>query len=59
MESSKKMVGEEELKEFFPDLPKGPLDGYRKKGSFSWRRMKLAYDNLATIKVKVSFRINI
>ncbi|XP_045782603.1 peroxisomal acyl-coenzyme A oxidase 3 [Maniola jurtina] len=52
MESSRKMVSEEDLKVYFPDLPSGPLDGYRKKGSFSWRRMKLAYDNLTTIKLK-------
>nr|AON96598.1 acyl-coenzyme A oxidase 3 peroxisomal [Bicyclus anynana] len=52
METSKKMVSEEELKEYFPDLPSGPLDGYRKKSSFSWRRMKLACDNSTTLKLK-------
>ncbi|CAH2244221.1 jg20166 [Pararge aegeria aegeria] len=52
MEPPRKMVAEEELKVYFPDLPSGPLDGYRKKGTFSWRRMKLVYDNLNTIKLK-------
>ncbi|XP_045445584.1 peroxisomal acyl-coenzyme A oxidase 3-like [Melitaea cinxia] len=41
-----------ELKFYFPDLPSGPLDAYRKKATFNWRLMKLAYDNLTTIKLK-------
>ncbi|CAH2073077.1 unnamed protein product, partial [Iphiclides podalirius] len=41
-----------ELKDLFPDLPNGPLDVYRKKASFNWRRMKLVYDNLDTMKLK-------
>ncbi|CAH0722041.1 unnamed protein product, partial [Brenthis ino] len=45
-------VTEDDLKEYFPDLPSGPLDVYRKKASFSWRRMKLVYDTLSTIKIK-------
>ncbi|VVC94362.1 unnamed protein product [Leptidea sinapis] len=47
-----KLVSDEELRKYFPDLPKGPLDSFRKKASFNWRRMKLVYDNLATIKLK-------
>ncbi|CAH0406267.1 unnamed protein product [Chilo suppressalis] len=47
MDSQKK-----QLKEYFPDLPFGPLDGYRKKASFDWRLMKLVYDNLKTIQLK-------
>nr|XP_049695472.1 peroxisomal acyl-coenzyme A oxidase 3 [Helicoverpa armigera] len=43
---------DEQLKKYFPDLPSGPLDIYRKKASFDWRRMKLVYDTLNTIKLK-------
>lgn len=52
MESKKSIL--EDLKFYFPDLPSGPLDAYRKKATFNWRLMKLAYDNLTTIKLKVS-----
>lgn len=45
---------QEQLRLYLPDLPKGPLDAYRKKATFDWRRMKLAYDNLNTLKLKVS-----
>ncbi|XP_047528094.1 peroxisomal acyl-coenzyme A oxidase 3-like isoform X1 [Vanessa atalanta] len=51
MESSKKLVMDE-LKTYFPDLPNGPLDNYRKKATFNWRVMKLVYDNMTTIKLK-------
>lgn len=47
-------VTDEQLKQYLPDLPKGQLDNYRKKASFDWRRMKLVYDTLNTIKLKVS-----
>lgn len=43
---------QEQLRLYLPDLPKGPLDAYRKKATFDWRRMKLAYDNLNTLKLK-------
>lgn len=52
MMEATKIVTDEELKEYFPDLPSGPLDVFRKRASFNWRRMKLVYDNLATIKIK-------
>ncbi|CAG5051017.1 unnamed protein product [Parnassius apollo] len=45
-------VTDDRLKEFFPDLPSGPLDVYRKKATFDWRRMKLVYDTLTTLKLK-------
>ncbi|XP_050345374.1 peroxisomal acyl-coenzyme A oxidase 3-like [Nymphalis io] len=51
MESTKKLVMEE-LKTYFPDLPSGPLDTYRKRATFNWRFMKLVYDNMTTIKLK-------
>lgn len=50
----KQQVTDEQLKQYLPDLPKGPLDNYRKRASFDWRRMKLVYDNLNTLKLKVS-----
>lgn len=53
MENSTKMMTEEELKEFFPDFQSGPLDHYRKQATFSWRIMKLVYNNYASIKIKV------
>ncbi|XP_068629446.1 peroxisomal acyl-coenzyme A oxidase 3-like [Battus philenor] len=45
-------VKDSQLRELFPDLPSGPLDVYRKKATFDWRRMKLVYDNLNTLKLK-------
>ncbi|CAG9784052.1 unnamed protein product [Diatraea saccharalis] len=46
------LVTKEQLKKCFPDLPLGPLDGYRRKASFDWRLMKMVYDNLNTIQFK-------
>lgn len=54
MAEQKQRVTDEQLKQYLPDLPSGPLDIYRKQASFDWRRMKLAYDNLNTLKLKVS-----
>ncbi|CAH0604988.1 unnamed protein product [Chrysodeixis includens] len=52
MAEQKQQVTDEQLKEYLPDLPSGPLDNYRKQATFDWRRMKLAYDNLNTLKLK-------
>ncbi|KAL0842466.1 hypothetical protein ABMA28_014562 [Loxostege sticticalis] len=53
MESNnKEYVSDEKLREYFPDLPTGRLDEYRKKASFDWRRMKLVYDDLDCIDLK-------
>ena len=36
------------------DLPKGgPLEEYRKKASFNWKKMKLFFEELDLIKYKV------
>jgi acyl-CoA oxidase len=36
------------------DLPKGgPLDAYRTKASFNWKKMKLFFEELDLIKYKV------
>lgn len=43
------------LKQYFPDLPSGPLEKFRKRASFDWRRMKFIYDNFNTIKLKHEF----
>ncbi|XP_028168002.1 peroxisomal acyl-coenzyme A oxidase 3 isoform X3 [Ostrinia furnacalis] len=45
-------VSDEQLKQYFPDLPTGKLDDYRKKASFDWRRTKLVYDDLESIDLK-------
>uniref|UniRef100_A0A8C5LPX6 Acyl-coenzyme A oxidase n=1 Tax=Leptobrachium leishanense TaxID=445787 RepID=A0A8C5LPX6_9ANUR len=33
------------LDEIFPDLPRGPLDEYRKKSSFNWKEMAVFLDD--------------
>ncbi|XP_045533158.1 peroxisomal acyl-coenzyme A oxidase 3-like [Pieris brassicae] len=45
-------MSDAELRYYFPDLPSGPLDKYRKKATFDWRRMKLVYDTLESIQLK-------
>lgn len=40
---------------FIPDLPSGPLDVYRKKASFDWKRLKLAMEgDIDLLRLKVS-----
>lgn len=36
------------------DLPSGPLDPYRKLGSFDWKEMKCLIENPDLMKMKVS-----
>lgn len=41
---------------FIPDVPSGPLDVYRKKASFDWKRLKLAMEgdiDLLRLKYKI------
>lgn len=45
-------VSDVELRECFPEPPRGPLTAFRKKASFDWRRMKLAYDSIQAIRTK-------
>ena len=40
--------------DFIPDLPKGPLNIYRKQASFDWKKLKLVFDKPAILKLKVS-----
>ena len=38
------------------DVPKGgPLQEYREKASFNWKKMKLFFEELELIKFKVKF----
>lgn len=39
---------------FLEDLPKGPLDVYRKQASFDWKRLKVVFDEPEYLKIKVS-----
>ncbi|XP_013380752.1 peroxisomal acyl-coenzyme A oxidase 3-like [Lingula anatina] len=40
------------LDEILPDFPQGPLDDYRKKASFNWKRMKLLVEGEEELKFK-------
>lgn len=48
---SSAMTNESELIE---DLPRGPLDFYRKQASFDWKKMKLFFEDPELLKIKVS-----
>ncbi|XP_055389389.1 peroxisomal acyl-coenzyme A oxidase 3 [Condylostylus longicornis] len=37
---------------FIPDLPMGPLNEYRKKAKFNWKRLMLILDEEASVKIK-------
>lgn len=48
---------------FIPDIPSGPLDAYRSRASFDWKRLKLSLEgDIDLLKLKVSipteFRLN-
>lgn len=45
------MTSETELIE---DLPRGPLDFYRKQASFDWKKLKLFFEDPELLKIKVS-----
>ncbi|XP_049858043.1 peroxisomal acyl-coenzyme A oxidase 3 [Schistocerca gregaria] len=38
---------------FIPDLPSGPLDDYRRKASFDWKKMKLVFEKPDVLKLKM------
>lgn len=38
--------------DLIPDWPAGPLDEYRKRASFDWKRMKLAFEDEDVIRIK-------
>lgn len=41
------------MEELIPDWPSGPLDVYRKKASFDWKRLKLAVEDEDVIRIKM------
>lgn len=45
------------LAEVLADFPPGPLDLYRKKASFDWKKMKLFLTEEDLLLFRVSFRI--
>lgn len=48
-------MSENDLNEI-EDMPKGgPLDEYRHKASFNWKKMKLFFEDTELIKYKVCF----
>lgn len=38
---------------FIPDLPTGPLDTYRKRSSFDWKKLRLVFEEVNLLRVKV------
>lgn len=34
------------------DLPKGPLDVYRQKAKFEWKKLRLIFENEVTLRIK-------
>lgn len=40
--------------EFLKDFPEGPLDTYRKQGTFDWKTMALVMEDENVLKFKVS-----
>ena len=40
------------IMEVIPDRPSGPLDAYRSRASFDWKKMKLAMEDEDIIRVK-------
>ena len=48
-------MSEEDMNQI-EDMPKGgPLEVYRKKASFNWKKMKLFFEDIDLINYKVSF----
>lgn len=43
--------------EIIPDLPSGPLDIYRQRASFDWKKMKLHLISAEDIKIMVSLKV--
>lgn len=37
---------------FIPDCPKGPLDLYRNKVKFDWKKMRLIFEDATLLRVK-------
>lgn len=39
---------------FISDLPNGPLDEYRKRAKFGWKKLKIVIEEPSIIKLKVN-----
>ncbi|XP_066998147.2 peroxisomal acyl-coenzyme A oxidase 3 [Anabrus simplex] len=39
--------------DFIPNLPSGPLDEYRKKASYDWKKLKLVFEDPEMLKLKM------
>lgn len=39
---------------FIPDLPSGPLDSYRKRAKFDWKKLRLVFEEKNLLKMKVN-----
>ncbi|CAG2166026.1 unnamed protein product [Oppiella nova] len=50
---STEIVVTDEIKHLLPDWPSGPLDVYRKRASFDWRKMKLLLEGEDIIRFKL------
>ncbi|XP_037044871.1 peroxisomal acyl-coenzyme A oxidase 3-like [Bradysia coprophila] len=37
---------------FIPDLPKGPLDTYRSRAKFDWKKLRLIFEDSNSLKIK-------
>ncbi|KAJ6645786.1 Peroxisomal acyl-coenzyme A oxidase 3, partial [Pseudolycoriella hygida] len=37
---------------FIPDLPRGPLDTYRSRANFDWKKLRLIFEDAYTLKIK-------
>lgn len=43
------------MSDLLKDFPPGPLDYYRKKSTFDWKKMKVFLDTENVVKFEVSF----
>lgn len=41
---------------FIPDLPSGPLDEYRLRANFDWKKLRVILDDINSLKIKVGIR---
>ena len=44
---------EKSIFNILPDMPAGPLDLYRKKASFDWKKLKVAIEGQEAIRFQV------
>lgn len=39
---------------FIPNTPSGPLDTYRNQVAFDWKRLRLVFEDINSVKIKVN-----